>query len=155
MQHYNCCSINIALCLFIAGVCKQGSFRKRLLAEVAEFKQDARSFRIEWDAHGPMIAGLDPVEAEHRLRKLQPVFEVSAHFQSGSVGRADDVLLTFKSLPSCYHNVEYHNSEDSLLLYVMHAYTGMRAPASAAEEEEMGRSQKRRRALWSMRDSLS
>ena len=57
----------------------QGTFRKQVIAEVAVLKQDARSFRIEWDAHGPTIAGLDPIEAEHRLKRMQPVFEVCAH----------------------------------------------------------------------------
>ena len=47
-----------------------------MVAEVAVLKQDARSFRIEWDAHGPMAPGLDPIEAEHRLKKFQPAFKV-------------------------------------------------------------------------------
>ena len=46
------------------------------MAEVAALKADARSFRIEWDAHGPMAPALDPMEAEHRLKKFQPAFEV-------------------------------------------------------------------------------
>ena len=62
-----------------ACVSKQGAFRKKLITEVTGLKQDARSFRIEWDAHGPMTLGLDPLEAEHRLKKYQPAFEVSKH----------------------------------------------------------------------------
>lgn len=62
-----------------ACVSKQGAFRKKLITEVTCLKQEARSFRIEWDAHGPMTPGLDPLEAEHRLKKYQPAFEVSTH----------------------------------------------------------------------------
>jgi hypothetical protein len=59
----------------------QGGFRKKLMAEVAAFVQDARSFRIEWEAYGPMVAGLDPMEAVERLQKFQQPFEVRV--QSG------------------------------------------------------------------------
>lgn len=58
------------------GVYIQSSFRQRLVAEVAALKDDAQSFRIEWDAHGPMTPGLEPIEAERRLKRFQPAFEV-------------------------------------------------------------------------------
>ena len=65
----------------------QEPFRKKLVAEVAALKADARSFRIEWDAHGPMAPGLDPMEAEQRLKKFQPAFEVwPCHCLSAAAG---------------------------------------------------------------------
>lgn len=39
---------------------------------------DAQAFRREWDAGGPMVPGLDPMEAMDRLRKFQQMFEVGA-----------------------------------------------------------------------------
>ena len=69
----------------MSSVALQEPFRKKLVAEVAALKQDARSFRIEWDAHGPMAPGLDPMEAEHRLKKFQPAFEVwPCHYLSAT-----------------------------------------------------------------------
>ena len=38
---------------------------------------DAQAFRRDWDAGGPMVPGLDPMEAMDRLRKFQQMFEVS------------------------------------------------------------------------------
>lgn len=55
----------------------QGGFQKKLVADVAAFVQDVRSFRIEWEAYGPMVAGLDPMDAVERLQKFQQPFEVS------------------------------------------------------------------------------
>ena len=37
---------------------------------------DAQAFRREWEAAGPMVPGLDPMEAMDRLRKYQQMFEV-------------------------------------------------------------------------------
>lgn len=54
----------------------QAGFQKKLVADVGAFVADARSFRLEWEAHGPMVAGLDPMEAVSRLNKFQQPFEV-------------------------------------------------------------------------------
>ena len=54
----------------------QVGFRKRLLSEVAGFTVDARSFRLDWEANGPMVPGLDPMAAQERLQKFQQTFEV-------------------------------------------------------------------------------
>lgn len=55
---------------------EQAGFQKKLAADVGSFVADARSFRIEWEAHGPMVPGLDPMEAVDRLKKFQQPFEV-------------------------------------------------------------------------------
>lgn len=56
-------------------MCQVG-FKKRLLSEVAGFAVDARSFRLDWEANGPMVPGLDPMAAQERLQKFQQTFEV-------------------------------------------------------------------------------
>ena len=37
---------------------------------------DARAFRSDWQLQGPMVPGLDPMEAVDRLKKFQQLFEV-------------------------------------------------------------------------------
>ncbi|KAK9841874.1 hypothetical protein WJX81_008571 [Elliptochloris bilobata] len=54
----------------------QAGFRKDLVKEVAAFVLDARAFRTEWELQGPMVPGLDPMEAVDRLKKFQQLFEV-------------------------------------------------------------------------------
>lgn len=39
---------------------------------------DAQQFRKDWEAAGPMVPGLDPMEAVDRLKKFQQMFEVGA-----------------------------------------------------------------------------
>ena len=56
----------------------QAGFKRDLIREVRAFVGDAQAFRREWDASGPMVAGLDPMEAVDRLRKFQQMFEVRA-----------------------------------------------------------------------------
>ena len=43
---------------------------------MAGFAVDARSFRLDWEANGPMVPGLDPMAAQERLQKFQQTFEV-------------------------------------------------------------------------------
>lgn len=54
----------------------QAGFRRDLVREVKAFVVDARALRREWDAAGPMVPGLEPLEAMDRLRKFQQMFEV-------------------------------------------------------------------------------
>ncbi|KIZ06068.1 Dynein gamma chain, flagellar outer arm [Monoraphidium neglectum] len=54
----------------------QVGFKRELIKEVRAFVADAQAFRREWDAGGPMVPGLDPMEAMDRLRKFQQMFEV-------------------------------------------------------------------------------
>lgn len=60
----------------------QVGFKRELIKEVRAFVADAQSFRRDWDASGPMVAGLDPLEAMDRLRKFQQMFEVRRLFVS-------------------------------------------------------------------------
>ena len=63
----------------------QLGFRRQLLGEVRAFVTDAVAFRQDWEASGPTVAGLDPMEASDRLRKFQQLFEVRA--SKGAGGR--------------------------------------------------------------------
>jgi hypothetical protein len=57
----------------------QVKFKRDLVKEVAAFVQDAQTFRKDWEANGPMVPGLDPMEAVDRLKKFQQMFEVRPH----------------------------------------------------------------------------
>ena len=115
--------VQLCCCCFVliyVACCTQGAFRKRLVAEAAGLKQDAQAFRIEWDAHGPMIAGLSPIDAEHRLKKLQPVFEVCAHttHQGETVGMLHNASLRpLNHLPIGIFYLNVKLSESALLGY--------------------------------------
>ena len=61
-------------------------FKRELIKEVRLFVADAQDFRQDWEANGPMVPGLDPMDAVDRLKKFQLMFEVlllcSVHQQS-------------------------------------------------------------------------
>lgn len=44
---------------------------------------DAVAFRADWEANGPTVPGLDPMDATDRLRKFQQLFEVGRGQGSG------------------------------------------------------------------------
>lgn len=44
---------------------------------------DARDFRADWVANGPMVLGLSPADAVIRLKLFQQMFEVTAAKQIG------------------------------------------------------------------------
>ena len=44
---------------------------------------DAQCFRRDWEANGPMVPNLDPMEATDRLRKFQQMFEVGSPAVAG------------------------------------------------------------------------
>ncbi len=46
------------------------------MREVKAFVVDAQQFRRDWEANGPMVPGLDPMDAVDRLKKYQQMFEV-------------------------------------------------------------------------------
>ncbi len=48
---------------------------------------DAQSFRRDWEAHGPMVPGLDPMEAVDRLKKFKQMFEVCSLEKQLHAGR--------------------------------------------------------------------
>lgn len=54
----------------------QVGFKRELIKEVRAFVGDAQVFRREWEQQGPMVPGLDPMEAVDRLRKFQQTFDV-------------------------------------------------------------------------------
>lgn len=58
------------------GYAVQAGFKRELIKEVALFVTDAKSFRAKWEESGPMVPGLDPMEAVDRLKKFQQMFEV-------------------------------------------------------------------------------
>ncbi|KAI3432720.1 hypothetical protein D9Q98_004263 [Chlorella vulgaris] len=53
----------------------QVSFKRTLLADVRALVADAVAFRADWEAAGPTVPGLDPMDASERLRKFQQLFE--------------------------------------------------------------------------------
>jgi len=54
----------------------QVGFKRTLLQDVRAFVSDAVAFRADWEANGPTVPGLDPMDATDRLRKFQQLFEV-------------------------------------------------------------------------------
>jgi dynein heavy chain len=54
----------------------QVGFKRELIKEVKLFVVDAVSFRMDWETNGPVVPGLDPMEAVDRLKKFQQMFEV-------------------------------------------------------------------------------
>lgn len=71
MQRVHCLRTACCACL-----CTQAGFKRELVKEVHAFVQDAQAFRRDWEANGPMVPGLDPMEAVDRLKKFQQMFEV-------------------------------------------------------------------------------
>eukprot|EP00976_Prorocentrum_cordatum_P089032 1187583-Prorocentrum_minimum.AAC.1 len=51
-------------------------FKRELIKEVKLFIVDVVNFRQDFDANGPMVEGLDPMEAVDRLKKFQQLFDV-------------------------------------------------------------------------------
>ena len=54
----------------------QVGFKRELIKEVKVFVVDAAEFGKDWDANGPSVPGLDPMEAVQRLKKFQTTFAV-------------------------------------------------------------------------------
>ena len=81
-------------------IVEQAGFRKELVREVAAFVLDARAFRSDWELQGPMVPGLDPMEAVDRLKKFQQLFEVRTlrHLLTAVALR---VIIT--ALKACVH----------------------------------------------------
>ena len=64
----------------------QASFRSQLKKEVAAFVVDAREFRADWVANGPMVSHLAPADAVVRLKLFQQIFEASGqlHYKTST-----------------------------------------------------------------------
>lgn len=73
----------------------QVGFKRDLVKEVAAFVQDAQAFRKDWETNGPMVPGLDPMEAVDRLKKFQQMFEVreTACVPSAIISHCDSPML--------------------------------------------------------------
>ena len=69
-------SCNYKLTKLTNGRHVQVGFKRELIKEVRLFVLDAQEFRQDWEANGPMVPGLDPMEAVDRLKKFQLMFEV-------------------------------------------------------------------------------
>ena len=63
----------------------QVGFKRTLLQEVKLFVVDAVAFRQDWEANGPTVPGLDPMDATDRLRKFQQLFEVGGGARAGGL----------------------------------------------------------------------
>ena len=65
----------------VAGECSdqltqlQGGYKMSLLKQVREFIADVAKFRESWEANGPMVEGLDPMDANNRLNQFKPIFD--------------------------------------------------------------------------------
>ena len=57
----------------------QVGFKRTLVKEVKVFTNDAKSFRNDFEANGPMVPGLEPMEAVNRLKKYQSAFSTKKH----------------------------------------------------------------------------
>jgi len=58
----------------IAGL--QAGFRKKLLEDVKNFKNDVAAFRADYLKNGPMVKGIPPNEAQDRLRRFEDEFDI-------------------------------------------------------------------------------
>lgn len=53
----------------------QGGYKVDLITHVREFVEDVKHFRESWERDGPMVEGLDPMEANNKLNQFKPIFE--------------------------------------------------------------------------------
>ncbi|RLN86351.1 hypothetical protein BBJ28_00004571 [Nothophytophthora sp. Chile5] len=49
----------------------QGGFKKQLIKDVKDFQGDVTQFRSDYESNGPMVSGLEPVEAVERLKRFK------------------------------------------------------------------------------------
>ena len=54
----------------------QAGFKRELLKQVKLFVVDAAEFRADWDANGPMVPGVKPLDAIERLDQYKALFDV-------------------------------------------------------------------------------
>ena len=54
----------------------QAGFKRELLKQVKLFIVDAAEFRSDWDANGPMVPGVKPLDAVERLDQYKALFDV-------------------------------------------------------------------------------
>ena len=82
----------------------QVGFKRELIKEVKVFVVDAVEFRADWDANGPAVPGLEPMEAVARLKKFTQMFEV-AQAQVGQLQqRRGTVRVVRDAVPGAREN---------------------------------------------------
>ena len=82
----------------------QVGFKKTLTKEVAAFAQDAKAFRGDWQANGPMVPGLAPLEAVERLKKFQQMFDVRPSNKSLSDNASTQAAVSMQRCAVLYYN---------------------------------------------------
>ena len=97
----------------------QVGFKKDLVKEVKLFVVDAVSFRNDWEANGPMVSGLDPMEATNRLKKFQQQFEIRKRKWDGYSAGEELFGITVTQYPQLEQTEKEINLLDRLYsLYV-------------------------------------
>ncbi|OWZ14140.1 Dynein heavy chain, partial [Phytophthora megakarya] len=54
----------------------QGGFKKQLIKDVKDFQADVALFRGDYEASGPMVSGLEPIEAVERLKRFKDLLGI-------------------------------------------------------------------------------
>merc|ERR1719446_901517 len=56
-------------------VAVQSQFKKELLRNVKQFVADVMSFRNDWEAHGPTVPGITPMQGHERLQRFKRTYD--------------------------------------------------------------------------------
>ncbi|CAN0142261.1 unnamed protein product, partial [Pylaiella littoralis] len=72
----------------------QGKYKKQLIKNVKELKEDVRKFRREWESSGPMVQGISPLEAVERLRRFKE--EMQLRERTAEMYTAGEELFALK-----------------------------------------------------------
>ena len=73
----------------------QGGYVQEVTSTSKSLVVDGASFRAEWDAAGPAVPGLPPLEAAARLAKFKARFEASAStLQNYTINRRIEHKIT-------------------------------------------------------------
>ncbi|CBN78680.1 dynein heavy chain [Ectocarpus siliculosus] len=72
----------------------QGKYKKQLVKNVKELKEDVRKFRREWETSGPMVQGISPLEAVERLRRFKE--EMQLRERTAEMYTAGEELFALK-----------------------------------------------------------
>ncbi|CAM9363245.1 unnamed protein product, partial [Sphacelaria rigidula] len=73
----------------------QGKYKKQLIRNVKELKEDVAKFRNEWEASGPMVQGISPLEAVERLRRFKE--EMQLRERKAEMYAAGEELFALRS----------------------------------------------------------
>ena len=53
----------------------QGQFKKELLKNVKTFVGEVLSYRNDWEAHGPTVPGITPMQGNERLQRFKRTYD--------------------------------------------------------------------------------